>query len=125
MDIYKRLLQYIRPHKVRLIQAIIASQGYALCSALLSATLYLIINGLQNRKEVVIDNIPHVPWLMNLHIRFPAYWIPFILVGIFFLRSSCEYISKYQMGNVGIRAIRKVRDDLYAHLVHLSHDFYS
>ena len=125
MDIYKRLLQYIRPHKGRLIQAIIASQGYALCSALLSATLYLIINGLQNRKEVVIDNIPHVPWLMNLHIRFPAYWIPFILVGIFFLRSSCEYISKYQMGNVGIRAIRKVRDDLYAHLVHLSHDFYS
>ena len=29
------------------------------------------------------------------------------------------------MANVGIRAVRKVRDDLYRHLVHLSSDFYS
>ncbi len=125
MNIYKRLLQYIRPHKGRLIQAMLASQGYALFSALISATLYITINGLQNKKEVVINNIPHMPWLMNLNIHFPAYWIPVIMVLVFFLRSACEYISQYQMANVGIRAIRQVRDDLYAHLAHLSHDFYS
>ncbi|MBI3316776.1 MAG: ABC transporter ATP-binding protein [Candidatus Omnitrophica bacterium] len=103
--------------------AILASQGYAVATALVSATLYLIVNGLQNKNEVVIDNIPHVPFLMNIH--FPTWWIPFIIVGVFTLRSFFEYVSQYQMSSVGIRAIRKVRDDLYKHLIHLSSDFYS
>ncbi|MBN1687765.1 MAG: ABC transporter ATP-binding protein [Candidatus Omnitrophica bacterium] len=123
MGIYKRLLNYIKPHRWRLVAAIIASQGYAITTALVSATLYLIINGLQNKTEVVINNIPHLPFLMN--IRFPAYWIPVIIVSVFALRSFFEYISHYQMASVGIRAIRKVRDDLYRHLVHQSSDFFS
>jgi len=123
--IYKRLLGYIKPHRSRLIIAIAASQGFALSTAMISATLYIIINGLQNKDEVVIQNIPHVPFLMDLNIRFPVFWIPFIIVGVFSLRSFFEYLSAYQMASVGIRAIRKVRDDLYDHLVYLSHDYYS
>jgi len=41
------------------------------------------------------------------------------------MRSFFEYISHYQMASVGIRVIRKVRDDLYKHLLYLSSDFYS
>ena len=125
MEIYRRLLAYIKPYRGRLIAAIIASQGFALSSALISATLYVIINGLQNKEEVVINNIPHLPWLMDLNIRFPAGWIPFIIVGVFAIRSGFEYISHYQMASIGLRAVRKVRDDLYEHLSHLSHDFYA
>jgi len=123
MGVYKRLIRYIKPYKGRLILAILASQGYALATALVSATLYVIINGMQNRDEVIIDNIPHVPFLMD--IRFPASWVPFIIVVVFTIRSLFGYISQYQMASVGIRAIRKIRDDVYAHLVYLSHDFYS
>lgn len=124
MNIYKRLLAYIKPYRGRLIIAMVCAQGYALATAMVSAMLYLIINGLSNANEVVINNIPHVPFLQQLHIRFPAKWIPFMMVGIFLLRSLFEYISQYQMASVGIRAVRKVRDDLYHHLVHLSSDFY-
>lgn len=123
IDIYKRLLSYVKPYRGRLILAMLASQGYALSTALISATLYVIVNGLENRDEVVIQNIPHVPFLMD--VRFPVVWIPFIVVGVFFLRSLFEYLAHYQMASVGIRAIRRIRDDLYGHLVKLSHDFYS
>ncbi len=125
MSIYQRLLQYIKPYKGRLIIAILASQGFALFTALVSATLYIIINGLQNKHEVVIRQIPRLEWLFRDDIRFPASWIPIIMVAVFLFRSLFEYISQYQMASVGIRAIRQVRNDLYAHLVHLSHDFYS
>ena len=124
MDIYRRLLAYVKPYKWRLALAILASQGYALSTALISATLYLIINGLQNKREVIINNIDHVPFMTG-EIRFPAVWIPFMIVGVFLLRSFFEYISQYQMASIGIRAVRKVRDDLYRHLVHLSNDYYS
>ena len=73
MNIYRRLLAYVKPYRGRLILAILASQGYAVATALVSVTLYVIVNGLQNREEVVIDNIPHVPFLMN--IRFSTHWI--------------------------------------------------
>ncbi len=121
--IYKRLLAYVKPYRGRIVLAILASQGYALATALVSGTLYLIINGLQNKKEVIINNIPHVPFLME--IRFPAMWVPFIMIAVFILRSFFEYISSYAMASIGISAIRKIRDDLYAHLVGLSNDYYS
>lgn len=123
MEIYRRLLRYLKPHRARLAAAILASQGYAVSTALVSGTLYLIVNGLENRKEVVINNIPHCPFLMNIH--FPAYWIPFLMVTVFSLRSLFDYLSNYQMSSVGIRIIKKVREDLYRHLVYLSNDFYS
>lgn len=123
MNTYRRLLTYLKPHKGRFLAAVLASQGFALATALVSATLYLIINGLENRQEVVINNIPHLPILMD--IRFPATWIPALIIFVFFTRSFFEYVSHYQMAAIGIRVIRKVRDDLYRHLVYLSHDFYA
>ncbi|HPW76871.1 MAG: Lipid A export ATP-binding/permease protein MsbA [Candidatus Omnitrophica bacterium ADurb.Bin292] len=123
MDIYKRLLGYIKPHRWRLVVAVLAMFAYSLANSLVSATLYIIVNGLHNKNEVRLDNLPHVPFLSS--IAFPVFWIPFVMVGVFFLRGFFDYLSNYQMSNIGIRAIRKVRDDLYRHLVYLSHDFYS
>ncbi len=122
MGIYRRLLNYLKPHRGRLVLAILASQGFALSTALVSGTLYAIINGLQNKDEVVLANIPHAPFL---NLRFPTLYLPFIMVGVFLLRSFFEYVSGYLMASIGIRIIRKVRDDLYRHLVNLSSDFYS
>lgn len=122
MGTYRRLLGYLKPHRGRLALAILASQGFALSTALVSATLYVIINGLQNKNEVVLNNIPHADFI---DIRFPATYIPYIMVGVFLMRSFFEYISGYQMASIGIRIIRKIREDVYKHLMHLSSDFYS
>lgn len=122
MDIYKRLLQYIKPHRGRLYIAIVCMLGYAIVNSLLSGIGYIVINGLYNQDKVVF-NIPHISFLKSL--TFPVYWIPVFMITVFFLRGIFDYISNYEMANVGIRSIRKVRDDLYEHLVYLSNDFYS
>src|SRR3990167_4318389 len=123
MNIYKRLLGYVRPHKNRLILAIICMVFYSIANSLVSVTLYLVVNGFQNKYEVVVDNIPHLEFMPV--IRFPSYWIPVLVIGVFLLRAFFEYLSSYQMASIGIRAVRKVRDDLYEHLVYLSNDFFS
>jgi subfamily B ATP-binding cassette protein MsbA len=122
-NIYKRLLGYIKPYKWRLVIAIIATQGTAIATALISVTIYIVMNGLQNKKEVVISNLPHVPFLNGF--SFSVNWIPVIVIVVFTMRSGFEYLSHYQMSSIGIRAIRKVRDDLFKHIVYLSHEFYS
>lgn len=123
MDIYRKLLIYLKPHRWRLILAIFAGQGCAFFTALLSLTAYVTINGLQNKYEVVIHKFPHLPFVLNW--RFPTYWIPVFIVGVFSFRSLFEFISNYQMAHIGIRIVRKLRDDLYRHLVELSSDYYA
>ncbi|MBI3306497.1 MAG: ABC transporter ATP-binding protein [Candidatus Omnitrophica bacterium] len=124
MDIYKRLLQYTQRYKGRLALAIVCMLGFSIANAMVSATLYLVINGLHNKDYVVMNNIPHLPFIEGV-IKFPTWWIPIIMVAVFTLRGFFDYISNYEMSSIGIRAVRQVRDDLYKHLVNLSHDFFS
>lgn len=122
MHIYRRLLAYIKPYKKRLILAILCMFGYSIVTSLVSAIPYLVLNGMYHQDQVVF-NIPHVPFLND--IRFPVYWIPIFMISISLLRAFFEYVSSYQMSTVGISAVRNVRNDLFKHLVHVSHDFYA
>ncbi|MFZ5802254.1 MAG: ABC transporter ATP-binding protein [Candidatus Omnitrophota bacterium] len=124
-SIYRRLLRYIQPHWWRLGISSASMVGYSLTMAVASVIPYATINGLSNKKEVVISSatIPHLPF--DIDIRFPVFWIPILIFAVIGFRSLFEYVSQYQMASVGIRAIRKIREDLYAHLVYLSSDFYS
>lgn len=122
MDIYKRLVAYIQPYIKRLVLAILCMFGYSVVTSLVSAIPYLVLNGMYH-KDQVIFNIPHVPFLNKVH--FPVMWVPVFMVSISFLRAIFEYISSYEMSTIGINAVRQVRNDLYKHLVHLSHDFYA
>ncbi|MDD5672404.1 MAG: ABC transporter ATP-binding protein [Candidatus Omnitrophica bacterium] len=123
LDIYRRLLAYVKPNRGRLFIAIISMFCYSLAHSLVSAMAYIIVNGLQNKTQVVVNDLPHLPFTIDF--RFPAYWIPVVMIGVFLLRGLFEYLSSYQMASIGIRIVRKVRDDLYEHLVSLSNDFYS
>src|SRR3990167_7170507 len=77
--------------------------------------------------------MPKQGWLEKFHlfnfqvptIQFSTSYVPFIVIGVFLLRGVFEYISRYQISVVGLRAVRKIRDDLYGHLVKLSMGFYS
>lgn len=123
MGTYRRLLSYVRPYRGRLMLAALFMLGVSLANALISATVYVTLNGLENRTRVIINNIPHAALLPR--IEFSAHWIPVIIVAVFLLHSVFDYLSKYEMASVGIRAVRQIRDDLYAHLVKLDMDFYA
>jgi len=123
--IYRRLLEYIRPHLWRFGIAVVCMVGYAITVALASAIPYLTISGLTNKREVILSSevISHLPF--DFDIRFDVIWLPVLIFVIIGFKSFFDYVLNYQMTNVGIRAVRKVREDLFAHLTRLSSDFYS
>ncbi|MBU9888419.1 MAG: ABC transporter ATP-binding protein/permease [Candidatus Omnitrophica bacterium] len=133
MDVYRRLLVYIWPHRWRLALAVSFMMGYAAANSLVSVVIFVTTKGLFQRGAIQVgaesfDRLPawvlkHLPQIPTFSV--PLVWIPMSIIGVFLLRSICLYISNYQMASVGIRAVRKVRDDLYRHLVYLSHDFYA
>ncbi|MDD5084451.1 MAG: ABC transporter ATP-binding protein [Candidatus Omnitrophica bacterium] len=123
MRIYPRLLSYIKPYKGHLAVAFLAMFFFSIFNALVSATLYIIFNGFFNKGMVIIKDLPYVP--IGRPIVFSAGWIPFIIIFVFFFRGVFDYISQYMMANVGLMAIRNVRNDLYTHMNRLSLDFYA
>jgi len=133
MHVYKRLLAYLKPYRGRLALAAIFTLLYTLTHSLVSVTVFLVLNSMQNRSHVMIGALPQVTWLEQLglpaiafpSIRLSTAVVPLIVLVVFLLRGIFDYVSKYQMAVVGLRAVRKLRDDLYAHLVKLSMDFYS
>ncbi len=133
MNIYKRLLGYVKPYRSRLMFAFVCTLLYTFAHSLVSVTVFIVLNGLQNRNYVTLPPIPksellnllHLDFLSGHHIQFSTNFVPFIFIFVFLFRGIFEYISRYQMSVVGLRAVRKIRDDLYAHLVRLSMRFYS
>ncbi|MFA5159472.1 MAG: ABC transporter ATP-binding protein [Candidatus Omnitrophota bacterium] len=133
MNIYRRLLTYIWPHRWRLALAISFMLAYAAANSLVSVAIFITTKGLFAKGAIIInaasfDKLP--AWIVRYLPKIPSFsvpliWIPISIVVVFLLRSIFLYVSNYQMASVGIRAVRQVRDDLYRHLVYLSHDFYA
>lgn len=133
MSVYRRLLSYIKPYWARLLLAVLSTLIYTLAHSLVSVTVFIVLNGLQNKDVVTIGGAaPKVSFLSNLvppinlpTISFSASLVPVVVIAVFLLRGVFEYISRYQISVIGLRAVRKLRDDLYAHLVRLSMGFYA
>jgi len=124
MGTYRRLLGYIYPHRHLFAIATVCMVFLSFTTALASVVIYLVVKGFYADDVIVVDNIPHAPAFVQA-IEIPIDWIPFIVVGVFLMKGIFEYTSQYFMADVGIRAIRRVRDELYEKMVNLSLDFYS
>lgn len=123
MDIYKRLLQYIAPHRVRLFLACLCMLIFSLFNALVSAALYVIFNGFFNKGQVVVKDVP----FLTAHepLVFSASFVPVVVIFVFFFRGIFDFLSNYLMSIIGLRIVMKIRNDLYEHMIRLSHRFYS
>jgi len=98
----------------------------SLFSALVSAVLFVIFNGFINQGQVTVKDIPYVSYLTGGQpISFSAGMIPLLVIGFFLFRGLFDFLSGYLMSNVGLRAIMRLRNDLYRHIAHLDLDFYS
>lgn len=51
-------------------------------------------------------------------------WIPLGIIGILFLRGIGYFLSSYYMGYIGNHMTRRLRADLFEHLLHLPMSFY-
>lgn len=124
MGTYRRLVSYVAPYKGRFILAALCMLGFSAANALVSGVLYVVVNGFYNEGTISIQNVPHAPSFVE-SIRFSVDLIPVVVFAVFLVRGLFDYFSNYLMADVGMRAIRRIRDQLYEKIVNLSLDFFS
>jgi subfamily B ATP-binding cassette protein MsbA len=108
MEIYKRLLTYLTPYKVRLVWSVVFM---GLTSALVSAQAYLVKPVLD--KVILAKN-------MELGLLLPP-----ALVLVTVLKGVAAYGRDYLMGWVGQKIVNDIRDQLYAHVESLSFSYFT
>ncbi len=108
MEIYKRLLGYIKPYRMRLLWAAVLM---LITSGLISLQTYLV--------KPVLDEI-FVSKNMTLLLLMP----PALLVVVIF-KGAAQYGKDYLMGFVGQKVVNNIRDELYRHIQSLSFSYYT
>jgi subfamily B ATP-binding cassette protein MsbA len=108
MEIYKRLLKYLTPYKMRLIWSVVFM---GLTSALISAQAFLVKPVLD--KVILAKN-------MELGLLLPP-----ALVLVTILKGGASYARDYLMAWVGQKIVNDIRDRLYAHVESLSFSYFT
>jgi len=103
----RALIQYLKPHKVRLAQAAVSM---IILAAIKNAVIYIsgpVVKGVFMDKNMDM-------------LRLIVIGLPFMFV----LRMAVEYINGYLMSWLGQRVVQKIREDLFEHIHRLSLEFY-
>ncbi|GKT09366.1 lipid A export permease/ATP-binding protein MsbA [Desulforhabdus sp. TSK] len=107
MNIYRRMFQYVKPHRNRLALAMVCMMGIAACTA---ASAYLI--------KPVLDDIFMNKQMDMLKILSAVVLFMFILKGV------CAWGNSYLMNAVGQHIIARLRQQIYDHIQSLSLSFF-
>ncbi|WP_394228632.1 lipid A export permease/ATP-binding protein MsbA [Pseudoalteromonas spongiae] len=106
-DYYKRLLTYVKAHKLAATFAIIGMLGYAAMDGLF---VYLmdpfIEQGLTAKNQEVMK------------------WAPVVVILLVLFRGVFNFVSSYCLANVGSHVVMAIRKELFAKLLHLPVSFH-
>ena len=108
---YLRLLRYTFEHKFIFIISILAMAMFAVTDTAFAALIKPLLDGSFVEKD---------PDTIRL--------FPFVLIGLFLLRSIAGFVSTYGIAWVGRNIIKKIRKEMFAKLVHMptkTYDFAS
>ncbi len=108
MEIYRRLLLYLKPYKMRLIWA---AFFMLLTSGLIAMQTYLI--------KPILDKV-----IMGLDMKL-GLLIPPALIVVSIFKGGASYARDYFMGYVGQKVVNDIRDRLYAHITSLSFSYFT
>lgn len=105
--ICRRLFKVVRPQWLRLLSAMLCMMAVA---GLTGALAYLV--------KPVLDDIFFKKDVRMLRL------LPFAVIVAFFLKGAADFGQTYLMSYVGHKTIKRLRDDLYAHIQMLSLSFF-
>ena len=108
VKLYKRLLQYVKPYRMRLILAMICMVFFGLCEG---GGAWLV--------KPALDTV-----FVDKDVRMLSY-IAAAIVVLFVIRGVFYYGQAYLMGYVGQRIVADLREKLYHHLQYLSLSFFT
>ncbi len=107
MENIRRMLPYLKEHRMRLFYAALAMLGVA------GFNLVYIYS-----VRPLVDNIG------NLKNSGQLLWVVCLIPVLFFLKMLVQYTQSYLMSDIGQRVVQKIREDLFRHLHALSIEFY-
>ncbi|UCD70707.1 MAG: lipid A export permease/ATP-binding protein MsbA [Syntrophobacterales bacterium] len=108
VKLYKRLLQYVKPYRMKLILAMICMVFFALCTA---GTAWLV--------QPTMDKI-----FVDKDMRM-LFIIPALIIGLYLIKGVFFFGQTYLMNYVGQRIVADLREKLYHHLQYLSLSFFT
>ena len=108
VELYKRLLQFVKPYRMKLILAMICMVSVAICTA---GSAWLVQPALD---KIFIDKSMRMLFI-----------IPLLIVGLYLFKGIFFYGQSYLMNYVGQRIVADLREKLYHHLQYLSLSFFT
>ncbi len=108
IQIFKRILSYFSPYKVRIFIAIAGMIIVALSDAALAYIVKPVLNDVFIKTDVKMLAI-----------------VPVALVFLYLFKGIFRYIQAYLMGYVGQRVIMDIRNRMYEHYQRLSLDYFA
>jgi subfamily B ATP-binding cassette protein MsbA len=108
VKLYKRLLQYVKPYRMKLILAMICMLFFGLCTA---GTAWLVQPAMD---KIFVDKDMRMLFL-----------IPMLIVGLYLIKGVFYYGQAYLMSYVGQRIVADLRERLYHHLQYFSLSFFT
>ncbi len=96
LQIYRRLLTYLRPHRTQFALGILGGVVYSLAMASLPVAAKYFVNILEHPDPSAVI------------------WMPLGLLAIFFCRGAGDFVQTYFMGYVGRKIVKRVRDEIFA-----------
>jgi len=108
LEIYKRLLRYLKPYKTRLLWSVLFM---GITSGLISLQAYLV--------QPVLDHIFLKKDMKLLMLLPPA------LMTVVILKGAAAYARDYLMSWIGQKIVNNIRDQLYSHVTALSFSFFT
>jgi len=108
VKLYKRLLQYVKPYRMKLILAMICMLFFGLCTA---GTAWLVQPAMD---KIFVDKDMRMLFL-----------IPTLIVGLYLIKGVFYYGQAYLMSYVGLRIVADLRERLYHHLQYFSLSFFT
>lgn len=106
-QLYLRLLSYVKPHWRVFLASVFGTSIAALTEPALPAMMKPLLDGTFVDKD---------PWLMT--------WMPVLLVGLFLVRGSANFIENYCSNWVASRVVLDLRDAMFRKLMQLPAGFY-
>lgn len=108
MEIYKRLLIYLKPYRMRLV---LAGVFMLLTSAMIAGQTYLV--------KPAFDKV-----LLNKDLKL-LFLLPPAIIIVTILKGITSYVRDYFMGYVGQKVVNDIRDQLYSHATSLSFSYFT
>ena len=104
---YRRLLGYVRPHRVVFALAIVGMIGASLTDVAFAALIKPLLDGSFVARDVAVSA-----------------WIPWAIIGIFLVRGVSEFAAKYGMTWVARKVISTLRQQVFEKFMRLPSRFF-